>query len=135
MSNATMQIISHKKNGDNSLDCSNSSKQKEFQASSSTKNMANRKSKKVKGHKCPYCPRVFKSGQALGGHKRSHMMGAGRIRGTVKLNKETECSKIEKRAPPSPSPPLPPPSPEPNQPHLIDLNLPASMEEEYYVEW
>ncbi|CAO2830230.1 unnamed protein product [Amaranthus hypochondriacus] len=118
-------ILSHKKNGDNSLDCSNSSKQKEVQASSSAKNKANRNSKKVKGHKCPYCPRVFKSGQALGGHKRSHMMGAGRIKATVK---ETECLKIKKRARPSPSPSPPPTSPELNQP-LIDLNLPALSEE------
>ncbi|ESQ34288.1 hypothetical protein EUTSA_v10007938mg [Eutrema salsugineum] len=28
--------------------------------------------KKSKGHECPICFKVFKSGQALGGHKRSH---------------------------------------------------------------
>ncbi|KAL0699986.1 hypothetical protein Bca4012_056108 [Brassica carinata] len=33
---------------------------------------ANRSSK---GHECPICFRVFKSGQALGGHKRSHFIG------------------------------------------------------------
>uniref|UniRef100_A0A803L7U8 C2H2-type domain-containing protein n=1 Tax=Chenopodium quinoa TaxID=63459 RepID=A0A803L7U8_CHEQI len=49
------------------------------------------KSKKVKGHKCPYCPRVFKSGQALGGHKRSHMMGAGR--GVVKLEEKPRITR------------------------------------------
>ncbi|KAK3158652.1 hypothetical protein QOZ80_2AG0139880 [Eleusine coracana subsp. coracana] len=27
-------------------------------------------------HECPYCYRVFSSGQALGGHKRSHVCGA-----------------------------------------------------------
>ncbi|KAG2269321.1 hypothetical protein Bca52824_063876 [Brassica carinata] len=29
-----------------------------------------------KGHECPICFRVFKSGQALGGHKRSHFIGS-----------------------------------------------------------
>ncbi|KAG2320861.1 hypothetical protein Bca52824_014074 [Brassica carinata] len=33
---------------------------------------ANRSSK---GHECPICFKVFKSGQALGGHKRSHFIG------------------------------------------------------------
>ncbi|KAF2556585.1 hypothetical protein F2Q68_00014121 [Brassica cretica] len=32
--------------------------------------------KKSKGHECPICFRVFKSGQALGGHKRSHFIGS-----------------------------------------------------------
>lgn len=31
--------------------------------------------KKSKGHECPICFKVFPSGQALGGHKRSHMSG------------------------------------------------------------
>ncbi|CAH8349785.1 unnamed protein product [Eruca vesicaria subsp. sativa] len=31
--------------------------------------------KRSKGHECPICFRVFKSGQALGGHKRSHFLG------------------------------------------------------------
>ncbi|XP_057543444.1 zinc finger protein ZAT1-like [Amaranthus tricolor] len=36
----------------------------------------NSKSKNVKGHKCPFCTRVFRSDQALiRGHKRSHLMG------------------------------------------------------------
>ncbi|PIN05140.1 hypothetical protein CDL12_15929 [Handroanthus impetiginosus] len=33
------------------------------------------KSKKNKGHICPFCNKVFKNGQALGGHKRSHFIG------------------------------------------------------------
>ncbi|KAE8681989.1 hypothetical protein F3Y22_tig00111277pilonHSYRG00007 [Hibiscus syriacus] len=33
-------------------------------------------SKKNKGHQCPFCFRVFNSGQALGGHKISHFVGA-----------------------------------------------------------
>ncbi|XP_062226358.1 zinc finger protein ZAT1-like [Phragmites australis] len=31
---------------------------------------------KVQPHECPYCFRVFSSGQALGGHKRSHLCSA-----------------------------------------------------------
>lgn len=31
-----------------------------------------------KVHECPFCPRVFKSGQALGGHKRTHFLGITR---------------------------------------------------------
>ncbi|XP_061358888.1 uncharacterized protein LOC133303057 [Gastrolobium bilobum] len=34
-----------------------------------------RVSKKNKGHECPICLKVFPSGQALGGHKRSHLAG------------------------------------------------------------
>ncbi|MFS7997818.1 putative transcription factor C2H2 family [Helianthus anomalus] len=32
------------------------------------------KVEKIKGHKCPICFWMFKSGQALGGHKRSHFI-------------------------------------------------------------
>ncbi|CAO2828319.1 unnamed protein product [Amaranthus hypochondriacus] len=48
-------------------------------------------SKKEKDYKCPFCPRIFTSGQALGGHKRSH------LRGGIKLNLDTERSKIDKK--------------------------------------
>ncbi|XP_076947230.1 uncharacterized protein LOC143619097 [Bidens hawaiensis] len=37
------------------------------------------KAKKSKGHECPICFRMFKSGQALGGHKRSHFLNRGGI--------------------------------------------------------
>ncbi|MDQ9783002.1 C2H2-type zinc finger protein, partial [Serratia marcescens] len=33
-----------------------------------------KKNKKKKGHVCPICDKVYKSGQALGGHKRSHFL-------------------------------------------------------------
>ncbi|XP_059448156.1 uncharacterized protein LOC132179443 [Corylus avellana] len=62
--------------------------------------------KKSKGHECPICFRVFRSGQALGGHKRSHFFG-GSEETTVVIKQEL-----------------------PEFPGLIDLNLPAPMEEE-----
>ncbi|KAM5554769.1 zinc finger protein ZAT1 [Rosa sericea] len=36
----------------------------------------------VKTHQCPVCFRVFSSGQALGGHKRSHVTGSAAINNT-----------------------------------------------------
>ncbi|CAK7326185.1 unnamed protein product [Dovyalis caffra] len=64
--------------------------------------------KKGKVHECPFCPKVFRSGQALGGHKRSHFMGAARERPVVI---EQDVPEISMRG-------------------LIDLNLPVAMEEE-----
>ncbi|MBA0843343.1 hypothetical protein Goarm_000541 [Gossypium armourianum] len=65
-------------------------------------------SKKNKGHVCPFCFRVFKSGQALGGHKRSHFADGSE-----------DTTLVIKRD--SPDMPLP---------ALIDLNLPAPLEED-----
>jgi hypothetical protein len=62
--------------------------------------------KKSKGHECPICFRVFRSGQALGGHKRSHFFGGSEER-TVVIKQELS-----------------------EFPGLIDLNLPAPIEEE-----
>ncbi|GAV57456.1 zf-C2H2_6 domain-containing protein [Cephalotus follicularis] len=62
-------------------------------------------SKKSKGHECPICYRVFKSGQALGGHKRSHFVGGA----------ESEIVVIKQDIS--------------QMPGLIDLNLPAPVEE------
>ncbi|KDP41283.1 hypothetical protein JCGZ_15690 [Jatropha curcas] len=70
--------------------------------------------KKGKVHECPFCFKVFRSGQALGGHKRSHFVGGGEDR-TVVINQQV---------------------PEISMPALLDLNLPAPMEEEangYYI--
>ncbi|CAN0877237.1 Zinc finger protein ZAT9 [Linum grandiflorum] len=50
-------------------------------------------------HQCPYCDRVFSSGQALGGHKRSHFIGE-----TSSIRAPRNCSKDL---------------------GIIDLNLPA----------
>ncbi|GMH01783.1 hypothetical protein Nepgr_003622 [Nepenthes gracilis] len=64
-------------------------------------------SKKTKGHKCPFCPKVFPSGQALGGHKRSHLHGRSasqdKANSAPEKPRENGC--------------------------LLDLNLPAPMEE------
>ena len=59
-----------------------------------------------KVHQCPVCFRVFSSGQALGGHKRSHVTGSYTI--------QTQPTKSSKKAVQS----------------LIDLNLPAPVDED-----
>ncbi|XP_073279635.1 uncharacterized protein [Primulina huaijiensis] len=68
------------------------------------KKIKSKKSTKV--HICPFCQRVFKNGQALGGHKRSHFIGGRR--------ENTSESPIMK----------------PKLPDLLDLNLPAPEEDE-----
>ncbi|XP_021624190.1 uncharacterized protein LOC110623518 [Manihot esculenta] len=70
--------------------------------------------RKGKVHECPFCFKVFRSGQALGGHKRSHFIGGAEDR-TVVINQEV---------------------PEISMAGLIDLNLPAPIEEAangYYI--
>ncbi|OWM86434.1 zinc finger protein ZAT1 [Punica granatum] len=59
---------------------------------------------------CPYCFKVFGSGQALGGHKRSHVLGSGNGLNGSPVN----SSKARNH----------------KQNGLIDLNLPAPPEEE-----
>ncbi|XP_042501152.1 uncharacterized protein LOC122079006 [Macadamia integrifolia] len=66
-------------------------------------------SKKSKGHECPICFKVFASGQALGGHKRSHLVG-GSESGASQINV------IQQQLP--------------EVRDLLDLNLPAPNEEE-----
>ncbi|KAG5087951.1 hypothetical protein AAZX31_01G053700 [Glycine max] len=65
------------------------------------------KSKKSKAHECPICNKIFRSGQALGGHKRSHFVGGS----------EENTLVIRPSAPPA------------AVPCLIDLNLPAPVDE------
>lgn len=60
---------------------------------------------------CPFCLKVFGSGQALGGHKRSHLM-------TVASSSTTTTAP-------------PPPQTNPIN-NLIDLNLPAPLEDDDY---
>ncbi|KAG6686993.1 uncharacterized protein LOC122280595 isoform X1 [Carya illinoinensis] len=68
-------------------------------------------SKKSKGHKCPICLKVFPSGQALGGHKRSHLVGGSDARH-------------------NPIPTIVIQKPVPEIRDFLDLNLPAPVEEE-----
>ncbi|KAL6577764.1 hypothetical protein OROMI_010092 [Orobanche minor] len=78
----------------------------------SAKNATGKKSKGKKnkgGHVCPFCDRVFKNGQALGGHKRSHFIG-----GHGENNNNNNHNR----------------SPEKKKPDLLDLNLPAPQEDE-----
>lgn len=67
-------------------------------------------SKKSKGHECPICCRTFKSGQALGGHKRSHFIG-GREANSPMVIREEEPHEAEITV-------------------LFDLNLPAPMDDD-----
>ncbi|XP_022769668.1 zinc finger protein ZAT9-like [Durio zibethinus] len=60
-----------------------------------------------KRHECPVCFRVFSSGQALGGHKRSH------VTGQVVATTQTHDKSSKKLGD-----------------NLIDLNLPAPMDED-----
>ncbi|CAN1258944.1 Zinc finger protein ZAT9 [Linum perenne] len=64
---------------------------------------------------CPYCFKVFGSGQALGGHKRSHLSGTGTSSAATRVD-----------------PPLLPRSTDRSEKtcSLWDLNLPAAEEEE-----
>ncbi|KAH0674793.1 hypothetical protein KY284_025880 [Solanum tuberosum] len=63
------------------------------------------KPKKSQRHECPFCDRVFKSGQALGGHKRSHF-----IVGTEQnMNRSSAVKKVD---------------------DLLDLNLPAPLDDD-----
>ncbi|KAG8496691.1 hypothetical protein CXB51_007932 [Gossypium anomalum] len=64
--------------------------------------------KKNKGHECPICLKVFPSGQALGGHKRSHLVAEA---------KENRSQTIETQ------------NPIPEIRDFLDLNLPAPVEE------
>ncbi|KAL8142318.1 hypothetical protein V2J09_015350 [Rumex salicifolius] len=68
-------------------------------------------SKKTKGHKCPFCPKVFRSGQALGGHKRSHLIGC---------SPQDKANLIQSVARNSAE----------NNRQFLDLNLPAPVEED-----
>ncbi|KHN48727.1 Zinc finger protein ZAT4 [Glycine soja] len=66
-------------------------------------------SKKSKGHECPICLKVFPCGQALGGHKRSHMVGGFESRSFQTIVLQEPVAEIR---------------------DFLDLNLPAATEEE-----
>lgn len=65
--------------------------------------------KKIKGHECPICFKIFKSGQALGGHKRSHFIGGSKDRNNFTPVTKQDVAEVH---------------------DLIDLNLPAPVEDE-----
>ncbi|XVE76918.1 hypothetical protein DITRI_Ditri13aG0019000 [Diplodiscus trichospermus] len=70
-------------------------------------NVGNCSMTEKKIHECPVCFRVFSSGQALGGHKRSHAIGQ------VTTMAETQIKSSKKLGD-----------------SLIDLNLPAPMDDD-----
>ncbi|XP_010939263.2 LOW QUALITY PROTEIN: uncharacterized protein [Elaeis guineensis] len=69
---------------------------------------ANGLSKKAKSHECLLCGKVFASGQALGGHKRSHLVANSDDRGDAASHQPIVIQQQ----------PL-------EMPDLLDLNLPA----------
>ncbi|GAV62032.1 zf-C2H2_6 domain-containing protein [Cephalotus follicularis] len=64
---------------------------------------------KKKVHECPVCFRVFSSGQALGGHKRTHVIGAATATATTTTGVKS-CAKFGD--------------------NWIDLNLPAPIDDD-----
>uniref|UniRef100_A0A2N9HIM6 C2H2-type domain-containing protein n=1 Tax=Fagus sylvatica TaxID=28930 RepID=A0A2N9HIM6_FAGSY len=66
-------------------------------------------SKKSNRHECPICLKVFQSGQALGGHKRSHMVAGSEARSNPTIVIQKPVPEIQ---------------------DFLDLNLPAPVEEE-----
>ncbi|KAL1566374.1 zinc finger protein ZAT4-like [Salvia divinorum] len=71
--------------------------------------------KKSKDHECPICFKIFPSGQALGGHKRSHLItDQSKTSTTGHLRVEDAQT--------------------PRVRHFLDLNLPAPVEEDCNVE-
>ncbi|CAH8253502.1 unnamed protein product [Arabidopsis lyrata] len=95
--------------GEHSLEtdsCADTNRTIKIHSKSAMVNKASGAKKKNKGHECPICFRVFKSGQALGGHKRSHFIG----------NQEHRTLVIQHQVS--------------HEMHtLIDLNLPAPIDE------
>ncbi|XP_061341105.1 uncharacterized protein LOC133287492 [Gastrolobium bilobum] len=70
-----------------------------------------RESKKNKGHECPICLMVFPSGQALGGHKRSHLAG-----GSESRNFQSQTLVLQESVP--------------EIREFLDLNFPATTDDE-----
>ena len=75
-----------------------------FEDESNTENGGN-----VKIYECPFCSRVFRSGQALGGHKRSHLLNNSTTTTTASAAAAASSEKFQNG--------------------VIDLNLPAPPED------
>ncbi|WOL17454.1 hypothetical protein Cni_G26246 [Canna indica] len=69
---------------------------------------------------CPYCHRIFSSGQALGGHKRSHLSASATASPAIPLPRVRSPSTATATAAVNNN----------NNTSGIDLNLPAPLEEE-----
>jgi C2H2-type zinc finger len=67
-------------------------------------------------HPCPFCPKVFRSGQALGGHKKSHLKSSHDIG-----NGNSSDAIVNSVPPSSSSSPV----------GFIDLNMPAPVDDEF----
>ncbi|KAJ0105776.1 hypothetical protein Patl1_18483 [Pistacia atlantica] len=67
---------------------------------------------KVSIFECPFCFKVFGSGQALGGHKRSHLLPSSTTAAAATATVTPHSAKFDNG--------------------LIDLNLPAPLEEDDY---
>ncbi|PHU24020.1 hypothetical protein BC332_09127 [Capsicum chinense] len=70
------------------------------------------KKQQLKMHECPICFKIFPSGQALGGHKRSHLIAE------AKRNNNNNDQSVEVH------------KPVPEIRNFLDLNLPAPVEED-----
>ncbi|CAK9173225.1 unnamed protein product [Ilex paraguariensis] len=92
------------------------SKNKKDHSMDKTLTIVGSKNLHQKVHECPFCGRVFGSGQALGGHKRSHLLGSSTTASnSTKLGDSLTDPKTAKFGV-----------------CFIDLNLPAPMEDEAY---
>ncbi|KAG1362171.1 zinc finger protein ZAT9-like [Cocos nucifera] len=104
---------SHKKSGGGCI----AAVQTQIHGVESSEGNADREANKV--HECSFCFRVFDSGQALGGHKRSHLASSATAT-TITIS--------------SPAPPPPPPfsgiTKFGESFSFIDLNLPAPLEDD-----
>eukprot|EP01018_Ginkgo_biloba_P024843 Gb_40148 [translate_table: standard] len=77
-------------------------------------------SRKAKIHECSICHRVFASGQALGGHKRCHWITTGTSETTTTISSSKQH-------------PIQQPQQRPVRGDLLDLNLPAPVDEGVHV--
>uniref|UniRef100_A0A5B6YUF5 Putative zinc finger protein 91-like n=1 Tax=Davidia involucrata TaxID=16924 RepID=A0A5B6YUF5_DAVIN len=106
---------SRKRTRNDSELCKNAQKRSKYECQDFTCNVGRKfKPKKSKAHECPICLKVFKSGQALGGHKRSHVLGGSE-------DKSNQTPEIKKEVP--------------QFRDLLDLNLPAPTEDAQFMPW